>query len=1045
MIEKWLIPFFEQFDHKLDLFEMNEDNIDEDSPIKNFHITHQSKDHINPFFHFLDVTEDFDSKIPSNPQEKAHHSICQQFVNFNPEIEWLIISNGRVLRFLTKYYHTYSKGFLEFDIENIFSNRDLIEFKTLYFTLHSSRFIAESEDQEILINQFQNESVSEGIKIGDALRDKVHNAIELLGDELIQQNPKFLEKIIANEINPQEYYAELLRIIYRIIFLLYAEQREMLPKVDSIYFEEFSLSSLRYLSENPIKAEKNYDLWKKIFIAFRLVSEGSDLLDINSFNGTLFNDDYLPIIISNDLKISNDVLLNIIRLLTTSKNYNVLQKINFLEITEEEIGAIYESLLDFKPDFDRNSQFKLAQGEERKSTGSYYTPKNIVDLLIESTLGAHIDDLESLGEPSDRILERLKGIKICDPACGGGTFLLSAMDLLGKKMVEAKTKFNSISDDDLREARRDALQNCIYGVDKNPLAVELSKVSLWLRASVNDKPLNFLNNHIKNGNSLIGLDEYHKDLYIKPENFKSPNKANKDLKPDHKKLRDHIKKEVAMISTSKKKIIHITSFISEREDLISELDEFQNILQMNEADIKDFKKKEIEYNRLRKNKNFLKLLNISNLNIATYFWPIDEESVKIYPSNTLLEEFKEGILNDKSKGILKKANHIAQINYFFHWYLEFPEVFRRKSKGFDIIITNPPYLSSKEINNKEKHFYKNQFQSAVKQYDLYSLFLERCYKLLKPGGSMGLIIPDSFLGRSSFEFIRSFLLTNCTINKIIQINNVFADASVANIIIVLCKKKPHNLHQLSFSRYADLEEFRNNLGETVLIPQKFLLELPKSRILFLKETVRNILSKIKENSFLFRDIIDAHRGEELGRKSDLIEEVSTLTNQRLIRGEDVQRYEINFSEKYIPIDEIKKADLYASPKIVLRQLGDSINAMVDISDNFVTIQAIYNIKLIDEKYDYYSILGILNSKIMNFYYTIMYKEKDLFPRILLENIKNLPIPLNLEENQVEISEMVQHLIQNEENVEMENQIDDFIFNLYNLEDDEIYYIRNFMD
>ncbi len=1049
LIEKWLLPFFSYFNYNLEPFSLENNTFEEDNPLKKFKLRYQSKGSKNPYYYFINVNEYFDSKIDSNKKKDSHHNTCQQYINLVPNVKWLLLSNGRILRILTKYHHHYSKGYLEFDLENIFANRDEMEFNVLHNTIHSSRFMLDSEEKLSLIDRFQKESISEGVKIGDALRDNVHDALELLGEELIQQDPKFQDKILIDDFNVQDYYAELLRIIYRIIFLLYAEQREMLPKLNSIYFEEISLSSLRLLAEKTIKAERNYDLWNKIFITFGLVAKGNDLLNVNCFNGSLFDDDYLPFIVTNDLKISNDVLLKIIRLLTTSKNYNVLQKINFLEISEEEIGAIYESLLDYKPEFDTHFHFKLIQGDDRKSTGSYYTPKNIVDLLIESTLESTIKELESIGGDSNKILENLKSIKICDPACGGGTFLLSAMDLLGKKIAEITSNLEIPTEFEMREARREALQRCIYGVDKNPLAVELTKVSLWLRACVNDKPLNFLDNHIKNGNSLIGLDIYNKDLQIRPENFKAPSKETVELKPDHRKLTTQIKKEIALKSQSSKRVMHITSFISEKEDIISDLDEFQNLLQMSETDIKDFKKKEIKYNKLRKKQNFLKLLNISNSIIATNFWPITEESLKNYPNNTILDEFKEGILSDDNKEILKNANQIAQINKFLHWYLEYPEIFRRKVKGFDIIITNPPYISSKEIFLKEKHYYKNQYKSAVQQYDLYSLFLERCFGLLKQGGRMGLIIPDSFLGRSSFEFIRHYLLSNSKILKIIQINNVFTDANVSNVIIILQKVKPSKDHQILFSRYVDLEDFRYNLSENVKIQQKFLLDFPKSRILFLKENVRNILEKIKLNSFPLGTIIDIHRGEEIGRKSDLVEEKSSKNNQKLLRGGDIRRYTINFSEKYISKIKIKKTDLYSSPKIIIRQLGDNINAMVDLKENFVTIQAIYNIKLVDDKYDYNSILGLLNSKMMNFYYNIMYKEKDLFPRILLENIKDLPVPLGLIDNQVEISEKVLDLIERKklnENIEqLETEINSLIYDLYNLEIDEIKYIIDFME
>ena len=119
LIIKWLIPLFNQFGHELEEFEIEKKDIDEDNPLKNFKISHQSKGHKNPFFHFVSENENFKDKINNNPQNRPHHNICQQFVNFNPEIKWLFLSNGRILHVLTKYYHTYSTGYIRFDLENI--------------------------------------------------------------------------------------------------------------------------------------------------------------------------------------------------------------------------------------------------------------------------------------------------------------------------------------------------------------------------------------------------------------------------------------------------------------------------------------------------------------------------------------------------------------------------------------------------------------------------------------------------------------------------------------------------------------------------------------------------------------------------------------------------------------------------------------------------------------------------------------------------------------------------------------------------------------
>lgn len=799
LIEKWLIPFLAQLDHELEKFEVNEHNIDEDSPIKDFQITHQSKDHKNPFFHFINISEEFDSKTYSDPQGKSHHNICQQFINLNSTIEWLVISNGRILRLLTKYFHIYSKGYLEFDIENILANRDLIEFNALYSTLHSSRFIAESEDQESLINLFQKDSITEGIKIGDALRDKVHDAIELLGDELIQQNSNFLEKVIINEIDPQEFYAELLRIIYRIIFILYAEQRKMLPGAGSIYFEQLSLSSLRFLAEKPIKAEKNTDIWNKLFLTFKLINEGNEFLSINSYNGSLFKNKNLPIILKNKLKISNEILLKIIRSLTTSKVNNVLQRINFLEIKEEEIGAVYESLLDYKPNFDSNNQFQLIEGTERKSTGSYYTPRSLIDILIRTTLQPLVEDrLVSAGDYKEEREKAILELKVCDPACGGGTFLLSALDFLGMKLAEVRTGSDSPLEDDLREARRDILQHCIYGVDMNQLAVELAKISLWLRACVKDKPLNFLDNHVKCGNSLIGLGQKTEISGIDPNSFKAISGNNSTGIPKEniklqnmarKIIRDEIKEQ--KIST--KKITTITAFMTDTRTADICSTKFQEIIDMSESDPEEIEKKEKRYEDLRKNENYLQALNEANIWTSTFFWPFEGTALVEIPRYTTIEQLRNKSVDPELLNLMEKINKIGTENQFFHWYIEFPEVFSTERGGFDCILTNPPW---EELQFKKKEFFAghdneiinaskssdrdrlirelenrkptlfrdyieawrnsrklNNYLRVSKLFELsakgtintYALFIERCYNLLSRTGYSGIITPTGIV------------------------------------------------------------------------------------------------------------------------------------------------------------------------------------------------------------------------------------------------------------------------------------------------------------
>ncbi|MEJ2249467.1 MAG: N-6 DNA methylase, partial [Candidatus Lokiarchaeota archaeon] len=796
--EKWIIPFFTQFGHDLEPFEMKEVNKDEEYSFGNFTINFQSKNHKDPFFHIVDVKEDFEMKIDSNPNNSSHHKICQQFINFNSEIKWLFLTNGRILRLLTKYYHTYSKGYIEFDLENIFSNRDVKEFEAMFAIVHKSRFITKPGDHKFVIDEFQKEAVKEGVKVGDSLRDNVHNALELLGNELIQQNPRFLDLVMSEGIDLMEYYAELLRIIYRIIFILYAEQREMLPGAGSIYFEEFSLSSLRILAEKPIKAEKNYDLWKKLFLTFKLVGKGNNFLGINSYDGELFDNDNLDLILNNEIKISNDNLLKIIRLLTTTESNNVRQRINFLEIREEEIGAIYESLLDFKPYIDEISQFQLVAGTERKSTGSYYTPKELIDILIRTTLQPLVEDrLKDAKNYGKNFENAILDIKVCDPACGGGTFLLAALDFLGKKFAQIRTNSDSPSEIELRSARRKVLQYCIYGVDMNPLAVELAKISLWLRATVRDKPLNFLDNHIKCGNSLIGFGKKQKIKKIKPKAFKAI-KGNKStgISPEDKReqnnAREIIKNEIKE-REKKGKTVMITSYLTTEKTADICSTKFQEIIELPEDDSRKIEEKEEKYEKLRKDARYQLALKEANIWTSTFFWSFEGKGLGEIPRYTTIEQSRKNVKDPELNKLIDRINEIAENNQIFHWYVEFPEVFSSERKGFDCILTNPPWetLQLKEmefftgLNNKilkapnqserrklikdlknenYKLFqkYKNAWQAIKKMshflkksglFDLsaqgtintYALFVERCWRLISPNGYTGIICPTGII------------------------------------------------------------------------------------------------------------------------------------------------------------------------------------------------------------------------------------------------------------------------------------------------------------
>ncbi len=458
------------------------------------------------------------------------------------------------------YYHSSSRGFVEFHLGDIFATRDFAAFRALYRMAHASRFLPSPQGRgaggegELFLEQFYQYALSTGVKVGEDLRQNVQNAIETLANGFIRATPTLLDRLQTED--EQFYYPDfgqmsmeaaffhdVLTTIYRVLFLLFAEQRGMLPGRGSLYMDEFSMTALRARAERPVGEDHHVDCWERLKTAFEMVGRGVPALGVFGYNGALFSPERSPLLMPNPetLRVSensqglqaqchNDALLRAIRYLTTVETEGTLQRVSYADLSVEEIGSIYESLLDFTPRVSRGAEsvegrdippgtFYLdPRGSERKTTGSYYPHPALVDQLIQSPLipvmedrireavpAYHPEEPENL-TPSEQAAaaEAILSLKVCDPAAGSGAFLIATDNTLALHLARIRGGNLYPREDEIRHARRDVLANCIFGVDLNPMAVELCKVSLWINAAVDDRPLNFLDYHIKCGNSLIG-------------------------------------------------------------------------------------------------------------------------------------------------------------------------------------------------------------------------------------------------------------------------------------------------------------------------------------------------------------------------------------------------------------------------------------------------------------------------------------------------------------------------------------------------------------
>lgn len=771
-----------------------------------FHISHRGwrdKDKSAPRLHVIKSTNDFDHRVDSNRATGSPHESLQKLLVLNEKVRWGILFNGKTIRLLREYYHIYTRGYVEFDLENIISDRRYDEFKMMYQVLHASRFRADESEKTPLDNFFEK-SAAAGVKIGQLLRGNVHKAIEVLGNALLGDRLSAEWKDCPEKV--EEFYAQILRIIYRIVFILYAEQRGMLPGADSFYGTEYSLTRLRREAESPIYADSEVDLWIGLQKTFKIVREGIPSLNVTGFDGDLFDPQFTRVI--DELSCKNEDLLLAIRLLTTTEQKGVRQRISFLDLDVEEMGAVYESLLDYKPRivqkainvngcFYREGQFALLpQSVERKSTGSYYTHKSLVSLLVQSALAPVLENrlkviegrYKSKGKKRQQAkMDALLNLNVCDPACGSGAFLLAAMDFLGLELARINTGFVNPSEQKIRIARREVLQRCIYGVDKNPLAVELTKMSLWLHAFVRDLPLNFLNHHIKVGDSLVGATESSIESGIPPKAFvalrgqKSTGIPSEDMKAQ-RLIRKHLKLQEASGSQT---VLIEHEMRSERPRIADQLARLESLP---ETSIDEVSSKARSYLVIASNPAHFKEVLVYNIWTSAFFWPLDKGSERLFPTNGAL---RTAVFGDVDRELERRVSDLASRLRFFHWRLEFPDVFAGAVGGFDCILTNPPWET---LQMKENEFFAGlalsiekaatqaqrrkeilrlgttdsvlhdkyvtewkslkRFDSFLRESGLYglsargtintyALFVERFWSLLSRDGLLGMIVPSA--------------------------------------------------------------------------------------------------------------------------------------------------------------------------------------------------------------------------------------------------------------------------------------------------------------
>ncbi|MGA8894465.1 MAG: N-6 DNA methylase [Planktothrix agardhii] len=673
--EYWAIPLLKLLGYNL-VFQPKAEIIEE----KTFAISHRVESGENkPPIHIIGCKINIEKSSRTGNSRLSAHGLMQEYLNRTEHL-WGIVTNGLCWRLLRDCSLMTRLTYLEFDLEQILNGENFAEFGLFYRLFHRTRLPQGIEDtDECLLEFYHQETLQQGGRVRDRLRDGVERAIIRLGTGFLQhqQNQSLRQLIEQNQLISKDFYRLLLFLIYRLLFLMVAESRNLLLAGEDaekvrIYREYYSIERLRALAERPSYRREGFqDIWQGLIVTFALFNENwrGEVLGLSPLNGDLFGEKTLKIL--EGCAIDNHDLLMSIRELSLYENKGQLRRVNYGALDVEELGSVYESLLDFTPQFRQQQgvyEFLLVIGSDRKTTGSYYTPPELVAQLIKSALEPVI--AEKLRESEKgKLGEALLSLKVCDPACGSGHFLLAAARRIGKELAIIRTGEPQPAPEALRQAIRDVVQHCIYGVDLNPLAVDLCKVALWIEGFCKGLPLNFLDHRIKCGNSLVGV----LDISCLDEGI--PDDAFKAVTGDDKKLstlfKNRNKKERKDLETGQIPL----NFVNLETGRSEYIEKWRAFAEIPETTPKEIKQKQSQYqqNHSENNLGWWRDFSACNLWTAAFFMGLTEQNLQLLPTTEALEQLLSG--NPVTQKLVDAANQLAEEKRFFHWSVEFPDVF----------------------------------------------------------------------------------------------------------------------------------------------------------------------------------------------------------------------------------------------------------------------------------------------------------------------------------------------------------------------------------
>jgi len=711
---------------------------------RSYPITHLASSSVNPQRtlpvvvapHTLGL-DDADTRFAiagSGSRKKTAFQLAQELLNASPDHQWALVTNGKTLRLLRDAATLTRPSYLEVDLQDLLSGQRFAEFAYVWRLLHASRAgmggTAEPS-APVVWEAWREAGQEEGTRVRDGLRLGVTEALLTLGQGFVQHpaNDALRLALQDGSLTKEAYFAQLLRLIYRFIFIFSVEERGLVPNApqneddsataraklaaSQTYAQGYALARLRDLSLRRRARTRFDDLWQGVKIVFKGLAHGESRLGLPALGG-LFAPAQCPTLDTAQLT-NADLLAAMKSMRWASQSGGSLAPIDYRNMGTEELGSVYESLLELVPEVDLHARTfgfvgltseGSTAGNDRKLTGSFYTPDSLVQELVKSALDPVIE--QRLAANPGNPIEALLSIRVLDPACGSGHFLLAAARRLAERLAALRSPDGVVTPQAYRHALREVIARCIFGVDRNPMAVELARTALWLEGFEEGRPLGFLDHHLQCGDALLGLTDLKAvELGIAKDAFKPLSGDDKDVCKRLTKINS-----AALKDLEKKRNAHAFGQLDVASAGADGISQLQAIEALPDSTTQQITSKETAYRTFWEQAKTSRLAQAADLLVGAYLLPKREEAEATIPTSATLYLTLQSVpLPAAQQGALAAAQAACTEARVLHWPLAFPQVFA--SGGFDCVLGNPPW---EHVELKEEEFFsvRNPFVAMAK-------------------------------------------------------------------------------------------------------------------------------------------------------------------------------------------------------------------------------------------------------------------------------------------------------------------------------------------